>query len=99
MPAAIVTSREMVSMLEGLRRRLRYLIKLIEKQKRTPIYTDFEDELGGETAVELPGFGHGTDYTKFRAKARAFLRAHQDPRRDSQAADEHAVDRCRSVRA
>jgi hypothetical protein len=31
-----------------------------------------------ETAVELPGFGEGTDYAKFRAKAQAFLRAHQD---------------------
>jgi type I restriction enzyme R subunit len=61
-----------------MRRRLRELIKLIEKQKRKPIYTDFEDEMGGETAVELPGFGQGTDYAKFRAKAQAFLRAHQD---------------------
>ena len=67
-----------VPMLEGMRRRLRDLVKLIEKQKRKPIYTDFEDEMGGETAVELPGFGHGTDYAKFRAKAQAFLRAHQD---------------------
>ncbi len=67
-----------VPMLEGMRRRLRDLIKLIEKQKRKPIYTDFEDEMGGETAVELPGFGQGTDYAKFRAKAQAFLRAHQD---------------------
>jgi type I restriction enzyme R subunit len=66
-----------VPMLEGMRRRLRDLIKLIEKQKRKPIYTDFEDEMGGETAVELPGFGQGTDYAKFRAKAQAFLRAHQ----------------------
>jgi len=67
-----------VPMLEGMRRRLRDLIKLIEKQKRKPIYTDFDDEMGGETAVELPGFGEGTDYSKFRAKAQAFLRAHQD---------------------
>lgn len=66
-----------VPMLEGLRRRLRDLIKLIEKQKRKPIYTDFEDKMGGETAVVLPGFGQGTDYAKFRAKAQAFLRAHQ----------------------
>jgi len=67
-----------VPMLEGMRRRLRDLIKLIEKQKRRPIYTDFEDEMGGETAVDLPGFGQGMDYAKFRAKAQAFLRAHQD---------------------
>ena len=43
-------------MLEAVRRRLRDLVKLIEKQQRKPIYTDFEDEMGGETAVELPGF-------------------------------------------
>ncbi|MBL8529041.1 MAG: restriction endonuclease subunit R, partial [Burkholderiales bacterium] len=67
-----------VPMLEGLRRRLRELIRLIEKQKRKPIYTDFEDEMGDETPVGLPGFGHGTDYARFLAKARAFLRAHLD---------------------
>jgi type I restriction enzyme, R subunit len=67
-----------VPMLEGMRRRLRDLIKLIDKAKRQPIYTDFEDEMGQETAVALPGFNQGTDDAKFRAKAQAFLRAHQD---------------------
>jgi type I restriction enzyme, R subunit len=67
-----------VPMLEAVRRRLRDLVKLIEKQKRKPIYTDFQDEMGGEAQFELPGFGQGTDYAKFRAKAQAFLRAHQD---------------------
>lgn len=67
-----------IPMLEGVRRRLRDLVKLIEKQKRKPIYTDFEDVMGGETDVVLPGFGEGTDYAKFRAKAQAFLRAHQN---------------------
>lgn len=68
----------MEPMLEALRRRLRDLIKLIEKQKRKPIYTDFEDEMGSEVPVELPGLSDGTDYAKFRDKARVFLRAHQD---------------------
>jgi type I restriction enzyme, R subunit len=67
-----------VPMLEVLRRRLRELVKLIEKEKRKPIYTDFEDQMGAESAVALPGFGEGTDFARFRAKARAFLRAHQD---------------------
>ncbi len=67
-----------VAMLEIVRRRLRGLVKFIEKQKRKPIYTDFEDEMGGETSVALPGFGEGADDTKFRAKAQAFQRAHQD---------------------
>jgi type I restriction enzyme R subunit len=65
-------------MLEVLRRRLRDLVKLIDKKKRRPIYTDFEDVMGDETGVVLPGFGEGAEFAKFRAKARAFLRAHQD---------------------
>ncbi len=67
-----------IPMLEAVRRRLRDLVKLIEKQNRKPIYTDFEDEMGSETDIALPGLGEGTDQTKFRAKAQAFLRAHQD---------------------
>lgn len=65
-------------MLESLRRRLRDLVKLIDKQKRKPVYTDFEDVMGDETGVVLLGFGQGTDFEKFRSKARTFLRAHQD---------------------
>ena len=65
-------------MLEELRKRLRELVKLIEKQKRRPIYTDFEDVMGDETTVELPGFTSSDEFEKFRAKARAFLRSHQD---------------------
>jgi type I restriction enzyme, R subunit len=65
-------------MLEVLRRRLRNLMQLIEKRQRKPIYTNFEDVMGGESDVVLPGFGDGTDYERFRAKAQAYLRAHQD---------------------
>ena len=67
-----------IPMLDRMRRRLRELIKFIEKQRRKPIYTDFEDEMGGETEFELLGRGEGTDLAKFRAKARAFLREHLD---------------------
>jgi len=65
-------------MLEQVRRRLRALVKLIEKRQRKPIYTDFEDELGGERTIELPGFGLTDTFAKFRDKARAFLREHED---------------------
>src|SRR5262249_43447181 len=67
-----------IPMLEILRRRLRNLIQLIERQKRKPIYTDFEDLMGSEMDILLPGSAVGTDYAKFRAKARAFLREHLD---------------------
>jgi type I restriction enzyme R subunit len=67
-----------VPMLESIRRRLRGLIKLIEKKKRKPVFTDFEDELGPATEVTLPEFDTGEGFEKFRAKARAFLRDHKD---------------------
>ena len=63
--------------LERARKRLRSLIQLIEKAKRQPIYTDFTDELGNETVVDLPGLG-GSDFDRFRAKARQFLIAHEN---------------------
>ncbi|PSF31739.1 restriction endonuclease subunit R, partial [Aphanothece hegewaldii CCALA 016] len=65
-------------MLEVLRKRLRELVRLVEKPKRQPIYTDFEDEMGDEITVELPGFTSSDNFEKFRVKARAFLREHQD---------------------
>ena len=67
-----------VPMLETVRRRLRSLVKLIEKQARKPIYTDFEDEMGEATAVELAAFTSADTFEKFRDKARAFLRNHQE---------------------
>jgi type I restriction enzyme R subunit len=65
-------------MLEAMRKRIRSLVVLIEKRQRKPIYTDFEDELGDEQHVSLPGLSLGDNFERFRAKARAFLREHQD---------------------
>ena len=41
-----------VPMLEVMRRRLRSLVKFIDKQQRKPVYTDFEDLMGSEIDVE-----------------------------------------------
>ena len=66
--------------LENVRKRLRLLIKLIDKVKRQHIYTDFEDLMGGETAVELPGFGTAHDVKKFTLKKERFLAEYEsDP--------------------
>lgn len=67
-----------VPMLEQTRKRLRLLVKLIERRQRKPIYTDFEDQLGNESAIDLPEFTTTDDFEKFREKARAFLREHLD---------------------
>ncbi len=66
------------TMLEAVRRRIRDLVQFIDRQQRRPIYTDFEDEMGPESVVRLPGLGAGHDFERFRDKARRFLREHQD---------------------
>ena len=66
-----------IPMLENSRKRLRELVKLIEKARRQPVYTDFDDQIGGETTVELSEFGIGMDFARFRAKARLFLKEHE----------------------
>jgi type I restriction enzyme R subunit len=65
-------------MLEIVRRRFRSLIKLIEKKQRKPIYTDFEDELGTETVIDLPQFASPDSFERFRSKTRQFLREHEN---------------------
>jgi type I restriction enzyme R subunit len=65
-------------MLERARRHLRDLVPFIEKARRRVLYVDFEDLMGAEVEIGLPGLVAGIDFEKFRAKARAFLREHQD---------------------
>jgi len=65
-------------MLESVRERLRGLVRLIDRRRRAPIYTDFEDQMGGESEIDLPGFGAPDSFERFRAKARAFLKEHEN---------------------
>ncbi len=67
-----------VPLLENVRRQLRSLVRLIEKRKRKPIYTDFADEIGAGTEIELPSFAPLDTFERFRDKARSFLREHCD---------------------
>jgi type I restriction enzyme R subunit len=66
-----------VPMLETARRKLRLLVKLIPKGQKNIVYTNFEDELGEATTVHLPQVTAGLNLTKFKEKARAFLKAHE----------------------
>ncbi|WP_447747217.1 type I restriction-modification enzyme R subunit C-terminal domain-containing protein [Pseudomonas nicosulfuronedens] len=68
-----------VSMLEQARRKLRALIKLLEKRQAGPmVFSDFEDELGDISEVLMPSMTNPASFERFREKARAFLRAHED---------------------
>ncbi|WP_036535925.1 type I restriction-modification enzyme R subunit C-terminal domain-containing protein, partial [Nocardia cyriacigeorgica] len=69
-----------VPMLETMRRRLRGLVKAIPpKDAQNPLYTDFRDELGEVSDIEmtvLPGGGKGM--ARFESKVRTYLRSHED---------------------
>lgn len=65
-------------LLELARLRIRGLVRFLEKSRRAIVYTDFKDELGEGSVVELPGMTVGTDWERFKAKTRAYLLAHED---------------------
>jgi type I restriction enzyme R subunit len=67
-----------LSMLEIARLRIRGLVRFVERTVRNPVYTDFEDTLGDATEIQLPGVTPGTDLERFRAKAAAYLKQHED---------------------
>ena len=65
-------------MLELARRRLRTLLQFLDTPEKNRVYTDFQDELSESTLVDLPGITPGTNWERFRAKASAYLKQHQD---------------------
>lgn len=66
-----------VPMLETARRKLRALVKLIPKGQKKIVYTNFEDDIGDGTTVDLPQVTAGLNMAKFKEKARVFLKAHE----------------------
>ena len=67
-----------IAMLEAARKKLRALVKLIEKSKKNIVYTAFPDEIGIGVPIILPGVSTGMNLAKFKDKARQFLKAHED---------------------
>lgn len=65
-------------MLELARRPVRALVGFVEKTRRAIVCSDFADEVGESSIVDLPGVLPGTNWERFRAKARAYLRDHED---------------------
>ena len=67
--------------------------KLIEKQKRKPIYTDFEDEMGAETAVDAARLRRGHRLREVPRQGAGVPPRAPGSHRDPQAADEQGADR------
>ena len=65
-------------MLEAMRKRVRALVRLIERSRKNVVYSDFEDELGELRVAGLRGVQLGTDMKRFTDRARAYLHEHED---------------------
>ncbi len=65
-------------MLEVMRLRLRGLVRFVERTRQNPVYTDFEDTLDEVQLVDLPQVTSGMNWDRFRAKATAYLKEHED---------------------
>jgi len=64
--------------LETVRKKLRDLVKFIEKSKRKIVYTDFEDEIGLGTEVTLTELASSIDVAQYRKKVMTFLNAQRE---------------------
>lgn len=63
-----------VPRLEVVRRQLRDLVKFIDKTGQKAVYTNFEDEGGEGTEIDLPIGGGSQSFERFKEKARHYLR-------------------------
>lgn len=65
-----------VTALNEVRSQLRELMHLIDKKKRTPVYTDFEDEFGDVEFEETFQASPAIDKDRYLRKIRKFIEAH-----------------------
>lgn len=71
-------------MLERVRRRLRGIVRLVDKRGRNAVYADFQDERGALEEIDIIGHrssvgfaGAAVDMERFREKALEHLRQHE----------------------
>jgi type I restriction enzyme R subunit len=65
-------------MLEDIRRRLRDLVKFIDKKQRKLIYTDFEDQLGPILVGGYSAPPSAVNIVQYRKKVLSFLKEHEN---------------------
>ncbi|EXF58014.1 DEAD/DEAH box helicase family protein [Acinetobacter sp. 1294596] len=67
-----------VPMLESMRKRIRGLVKLIEKSTSTIVYSMLDDEIGEATEVDIPVVSSGVNIAQYRKRVESFIKAHED---------------------
>jgi type I restriction enzyme R subunit len=66
-----------LTMLEDVRKRLRDLVKFIDKKQRKLIYTDFEDQLGEIVVGDYSAPVSAVNIGQYRKKVLSFLKEHE----------------------
>ncbi|MDP3847980.1 MAG: DEAD/DEAH box helicase family protein [Pseudomonas sp.] len=67
-----------LQMIEQLRRKLRELIKFIERRPSNPVYSVLTDEIGEATVVNLKDFSTGINLAQYKKKVEAYIRANEN---------------------
>lgn len=67
-----------VPMLESMRKRIRGLIKLIEKSTSTIVYSMLDDELGEAEEINIPGGGTGVNIAQYRKRVESFIKSNEN---------------------
>jgi type I restriction enzyme R subunit len=62
---------------ESVRRRLRDLIKFIERRSVAPVYSVLTDEIGVSTEVVFTDFSTGINLAQYRKKVEAYIRSNE----------------------
>lgn len=64
-------------MIEQVRRKLRGLIKFIERRPSNPVYSMLTDQIGEATVVDLKNFSTGINLAQYKKKVEAYIRANE----------------------
>lgn len=65
-------------MIESMRRKLRGLIKFIDRKSFAPVYTVLTDQKGESTEVQLKDFSTGINLAQYKRKVEAYIRANEN---------------------
>ena len=65
-------------MLEAMRKRIRGLVKLIEKSTSTIVYSMLDDEIGQMQAVDIPVVSSGVNLAQYRKRVKSFIKANEN---------------------
>ncbi|MDP3978786.1 MAG: DEAD/DEAH box helicase family protein [Pseudomonas sp.] len=65
-------------MIEQVRRKLRGLIKFIERRPSNPVYSMLTDQIGAATVVDLKNFSTGINLAQYKKKVEAYIRANEN---------------------